>query len=176
MKRIFDKLSGREQGLFLLLIWSAILYWGISSLGQVIEKYQAYDIHAEAIGSHNEILSKRKEIEKRIRQRLDSHDNRITNKILENSAYGEAKSIHQSVFMEQSRLRDLGEFFKQHTVRITFKDAEWAHLKGYVNKIRDRKHMFLSDVMIDPEYKDDGHVDYYKADFSVSALELKKRF
>ncbi|MFP6855018.1 MAG: hypothetical protein VB980_04480 [Opitutales bacterium] len=179
MKRFFERLSGREQGLFLLLIWSGILFWGTSSLAQLIEGYRTYDMHATAIGNHNLILRNRPITEGKINKHLKSHDTRITRTILENSAYGEARSIHKGgVWMpKQTKERPLGEFFQQHTVVIEFKQATWDHLEEYVNKVKDRKHMFLSEVKIKPSYlSQNGPVKDYNAVFSVSALELIKRF
>ena len=178
MKRLFDKLSGREQTLFLLLIWSGILYWGSASLGQMITQYQAYDGNATAILNHNKVLKGRGAIETEIEKKLT--DKGISGQILKNSAYSNAKSVHSNVWPKKARGRkdfetvNLGEYYEKNTVEIEFRKATWKHLENYVNEIKNEKHMFLSKVQIDPNYFKEGPVKDYTGNFWVSALWKKK--
>ncbi len=175
MKRLFAKLSGREQGLLLLLLWSALLFWGGSAIRQGVVNYQTYDTHADAIRGHNQILSERVNIEKSIRERLKRHDNRFSKGKLENIADKVAKSIDSRARYAGTKPRNLGELFSQHTVEITFKNAKWENLKDYVSKIREfSPGMFLSEVEIEPHYRSGELLDY-QAVFHVSSLELKKK-
>ena len=179
MKRAFNKLSGREQGLVLLLIWFGLLYWGIGALVQGIEKYQTYDSHADAIRGHNQTLVERVGIEERIRERLKSHDNSFSRGKLENIADKVAKSIDRGARYAGTKPRNLGELFSQHTVEITFKNAQWENLKEYVSRIKEfSPGMFLSEVEISPRYRsspDGPYLQDYSAVFHVSSLELKKK-
>ena len=179
MKRSYNKLSAREQGLLLLLIWSGLLFWGVTALRQGIEKYQAYDLHADAISGHNQILIQRVQIEKNIRRRLKSHDNSFSRGKLENIADKVAKAIDPGARYAGTKPRNLGELFSQHTVGITFKNVDWTNLKEYVERIKEfSPGMFLSAVEISPSYRPASEGVYlrdYSAVFHVSSLELKKK-
>ena len=179
MKRLFNKLSGREQGLLLLLIWSGLLYWGGSALRAGIAGYQAYDLHADAINGHNQTLAQRSSIEGKIRERLKSHDNSFSRGKLENIAEKVAKAIDPGARYAGIKPQDMGELFSQHTVGITFKNVQWENLKDYVKRIKDfSPGMFLSEVEISPRYRSrsDGiELENYGAVFKVSSLELKKK-
>tara|TARA_B100000959_G_scaffold273962_1_gene325166 strand:+ start:1124 stop:1831 length:708 start_codon:yes stop_codon:yes gene_type:complete len=233
MKALFTKLSGREQGLLLLFIWSTLLWWAGAALfssyeqaeeerpafyitpvdGQphyyppsdtadwtlpdkaiefpaglvdldgprgLIAKLQQYDQHSDAIHEHNQILGEREGIEKSIHERLKSHDNSFTTGKLGSVAEKVARAIDRTgTRFDEAVPRDLGSLFSQHTVEITFKNANWDNLKTYVSKIREfSPSVFLSEVEIEPHYRtgpDGPYLLDYQAVFHVSSLELKKK-
>ena len=179
MKRAFNKLSGREQGLLLLLIWFGVMYWWIAVQLKGFERWDTYDSHADAIRGHNQTLVERVSIEERIRERLKSHDNSLSRGKLENIADKVAKSIDRGARYAGTKPRNLGELFSQHTVEITFKNVQWENLKDYVSRIKEfSPGMFLSEVEISPRYRsssDGPYLQDYSAVFHVSSLELKKK-
>ena len=183
MKRLFDKLAAREQGLLLLFVWALLLFFAYSSILSGIGQIKDYRKHKQDIVNLEGTKKQVEEVKASIGDELEGRSNAIQLSELENEAVALARDIWPAAkFNQQSDRKTQKEaLFDQHSVKITFDGAQWEHLQDYVDVIKDDKDLFLSNVQIEPKYRTRtgpnkekvSELINFKAIFTVSSLQLK---
>lgn len=183
MKRLFEKLSAREQSLLLLVIWALLLFFAYYSILGGVGQIRTYREHNRKIVILQATKSQVEDVKASIGEELKGRSNAIHLNGLENQAVKLAREIWPAAKYNQksdSKTKK-EELFDQHSVKITFEHAQWDHLQDYVDAIKFDNDLFLSNVQIDPKYTTRPGsnkekilvlVDF-KAIFTVSSLQLK---
>jgi len=183
VKRLFDKLPAREQGLLLLVFWGLLLFFAYYSILSGIGQIKDYRKHKQDIANLKDTKLQVEEVKASIGVELTGRSNDIQLRDLESHAVDLAREIFpRAKYHQQKRGETQKEaLFDQHSVKINFEDAQWEHLQDYVDVIKFDKDLFLSNVQIEPKYRTRtgpnkekvSELINFKAIFTVSSLQLK---
>jgi len=174
IKRIFFKLSDREQTLLLFSIWIIALVCVFKIIQNGFLIYQEWQSTQTLIDGHKMVINLKPEIDRALeKQKLEQANKSYDKTNLTNRT----DALSRQVFPQRD-YRELEteerERYSQHKVRIKFSRATYDHVNEFANLVRQESpYMFLSEVKIEPKYPSRPYdPTTYDALFVVSSVEF----
>lgn len=179
MPKWFSGMSGREQGLLLLLLWSGLLV-GLGALANKgREEYGKWAIARDSLDLSGQALEAKKhvfsEIEKLKNQQADrsydleklyTHASALAREVSPNFRYKRGKTLQT-------------DSYTQYTVHVECPRATYENIENYVQRIRGQSpYMFFTEVRIKPKYPPKNKPYdpvFYDVDFDVSSVVFSSR-
>ncbi len=176
IKKLFFKLSDREQTLLLLSLWVIVIACFFKFFQTGVSIYQEWNLNEQTISGHKTVINLKPAIDQALeQQKLEQANKSYDKKNLSNRA----SSLADQVFPQRDYREldtDERERYSQHKVRIKFDRASYDNVNEFADLIRQESpYMFLSEVKIEPNYPPKSRPydpTTYDATFVVSSVEF----
>jgi len=176
LEKFFFRLSPREQRLFTIFIWVAIILGFSKTIERTISLYQQWDLTQNSIRGYQGIINLKPIINQALEQQKVDQKNKSYNK---KNLSNRASSLADKVFPARDYREldtDERERYSQHKVKITFDRASYEQVNEFASLIRNESpFMFLSEVKIEPNYPPKSRPydpTTFDASFEVSSVEF----
>ena len=176
LEKLFFRMSGREQFLLVISLWTVFAVVLINILQNFTMVKNNWVSADQAIKGHQMILNLKPSIDAALElQKTEQQNKSYDKKQLSNLASRLADQVFpQRDYRELDS--DERERYKQHRVRIKFQRASYEDVNEYAALIRQESpYMFLSEVKIEPNYPPKNRPydpTTFDASFEVSSVEF----
>ena len=179
MPKWFAGMSGREQGLLLVLLWGGLLV-GLTVLGKKGKgEYDNWALARESLDFSAQSLDEKKDVFSNIEKLKSQQANRSYDleKLYTHASALATEVSPQFRYKRGKTLRT--ESYVQYTVHVDCPRATYENVQNYVKRIRGQSpYMFFTEVRIKPKYppktKPYDPV-LYDVDFDVSSVVFANR-
>ncbi len=179
MPKWFAGMSGREQGLLLVLLWGGLLA-GLAVLGKKAKsEYGQWTLARDSLNFSAQALDEKKDVFSNIEMLKNQQADRSYD--LE-KLYTHASALAREVspLFRYKRGRTLrADSYVQYTVHVECPRASYENIQNYVQRIRGQSpFMFFTEVRIKPKYPPKNKLYdpvLYDVDFDVSSVVFANR-
>ena len=176
LEKLFFRMSGREQFLLVISLWTVFAVVLINILQNFTMVKNNWVSADQAIKGHQMILNLKPSIDSALEQQKTEQQNKSYDK---KQLSNLASRLADQVFPQRDYREldsDERERYKQHRVRIKFQRASYEDVNEYAALIRQESpYMFLSEVKIEPNYPPKNRPydpTTFDASFEVSSVEF----
>jgi hypothetical protein len=176
LEKLFFRMSGREQFLLVISLWTVFAVVLINILQNFTMVKNNWVSADQAIKGHQMILNLKPSIDAALEQQKTEQQNKSYDK---KQLSNLASRLADQVFPQRDYREldsDERERYKQHRVRIKFQRASYEDVNEYAALIRQESpYMFLSEVKIEPNYPPKNRPydpTTFDASFEVSSVEF----